>query len=992
MLQKMGTKILSDIYNDLKLLIKSITKFEENDEGFKICERYVVSNIKHHRYLSVDSHATKELIDRVVQKFIIHGKYDVAETFKRLIYSFLQNFDFANHPQYDLQWTLLTVLLDLSTETSNANLNCLKLSKEDFLVNPISNKNETVTDEIDWAKYLKADQEAFFSDFHSDNESVWSNSSEEEINLSNDNKKNETSLQLVPTTPVKSVSNYAVTLSEKLSWLYNEEQRSKNWVIKNIQHTWWNELEWHKCSVSSNLLDANFCELWQKISTNIKSISTFSEYEISRELLWMFHVQTSMLVFQETSCSFSIASNVSVPSLSVVSFNSIIQPFCAYFKMLHSINQFSAELHPKYNKKQLSQQPPLTYEAYNTALKRLIFKFRYKLIEIERRIMRQDDSNTLLSLSQLLRKYLNYIKILHDIHTKIVINWGIYPNWKCASSLLSNLYFEMQNSYSRERSNLCAYLYISSFTVYLNIIDTWLTEGRLEDWRDEFIIARIFEDESENTGRSKRFKVRYLDNICLKDPIMQSLIHRVKNMGNSIELLVSLDRISDLWKNTMTESYNDTNISLNSEFNKSLKTELLKYSFTQLEDQIDSISIKTSGQFAKENDVTLERNIVEQLLILDNPFLTKALERYIPIDLQRKDTVDSDNTNTNNPHADEDDTLFEMLEKISQFILPLRKLFENVLLKVLDSRYNSASKIVKSILTQEYKLEAHMKLMRSVYMMEAGHIMNKFNNLLFYEIESNQMWNNSYFLSCMLEEVLSQQWPDSSSRWSIKVENAHTCQVLQAVNLISLHYTIGWPISLVLNAESLELYNDIFRFQLKIKWAIWTLNNLRFSDLEKSKLKYMGESYEFFYIRRLESLRFWLMHAIGSIHTYLSGQVLQNLGMTLEKTLSETDSLDMIVSVHNEYLAQVHKHCLLTDGFEDLMITVNNIIEMCSHVRDLWCQKKILHASAELNSMESSYTKYHTYLALALHNAVQHKDADYLTGLSSAFNCSMPCI
>lgn len=53
------------------------------------------------------------------------------------------------------------------------------------------------------------------------------------------------------------------------------------------------------------------------------------------------------------------------------------------------------------------------------------------------------------------------------------------------------------------------------------------------------------------------------------------------------------------------------------------------------------------------------------------------------------------------------------------------------------------------------------------------------------------------------------------------------------------------------------------------------------------------------------------------------------------------------------------------------------MIEMCTHIRDRWSRKKLLLAAAELDVMEHSYIKYHTYLALALHNAVQHKDADY---------------
>lgn len=91
------------------------------------------------------------------------------------------------------------------------------------------------------------------------------------------------------------------------------------------------------------------------------------------------------------------------------------------------------------------------------------------------------------------------------------------------------------------------------------------------------------------------------------------------------------------------------------------------------------------------------------------------------------------------------------------------------------------------------------------------------------------MWNNAYFLSCILEEILSQWWPDSSSRWSITVSNIHTDKVLIAADNITLYYAIGWPINIVLNEKTFVKYNEIFRFQLKLKWALWTLNNLRFS-------------------------------------------------------------------------------------------------------------------------------------------------------------------
>lgn len=68
------------------------------------------------------------------------------------------------------------------------------------------------------------------------------------------------------------------------------------------------------------------------------------------------------------------------------------------------------------------------------------------------------------------------------------------------------------------------------------------------------------------------------------------------------------------------------------------------------------------------------------------------------------------------------------------------------------------------------------------------------------------------------------------------------------------------------------------------------------------------------------------------------------------------------------------------------------LIEMCSHVRTRWNYRKLIFPTEELDVLESSYNKYHTYLALALHNAVQNKDANYcksevlLTALYDTFH------
>lgn len=66
---------------------------------------------------------------------------------------------------------------------------------------------------------------------------------------------------------------------------------------------------------------------------------------------------------------------------------------------------------------------------------------------------------------------------------------------------------------------------------------------------DCFFYFRLLNDIAlENTEQYETFSLRPLDGICLSDPIMRFLIRKVQHIGQSIELLVSLDRITDIWK------------------------------------------------------------------------------------------------------------------------------------------------------------------------------------------------------------------------------------------------------------------------------------------------------------------------------------------------------------------------------------------------------------------------------------------------------------
>ncbi|CAG5101763.1 Similar to TUBGCP5: Gamma-tubulin complex component 5 (Fragment) (Macaca fascicularis) [Cotesia congregata] len=1052
----MGTYITNDIYKDLKLLINSLTGFEEKGQTarhFKLCEKFVLSNIKNHNYLPINSHIVRRSVNDLKEKFIVHGNYKVAERFTSLVDSLLTSsaFNFDQHPQHDLQWTLLSLLIELSNETSKSiistgddSIDALDLGSDDESDENFDSRtvdlNDSRTDEINWEEYLKEGQQEFFT-----------GSSQSTL------KK-------------KSSSNCPAELSLKSQAKSRSLEKftriveSQKWLELNVENTWWSEKNYQNVQVLSVFPQAHFCEIYESFRQSTSEAgksgtSLISEYQACREVLWMLTHQavTSSgdydnigVVYEKTLDEFSVNKNISIPSLTPKAFQSAFGSFVEYFSMVKKLNCLLENT--DINTSNIKSLFPITYENYSTSVMQYFNRLKEDIIDVEKKSMqRKFNPTTFLTLSKDLEPIVGQLSMLSDIHRSVLTDELLksQTNWEKSYRLLLNLYRQVENSSSRSRTNLCASLYLSSLKIYLNIIDTWLTEGRLEDFRDEFLVfkknfSNNFESTSSEDGdriKMASFAIRPIEKDGLViDPITKKLLRKIEEMGRNIDLLVTLNRISDMWKMN-AEIYDSTRIPLSEEFISYVIMELSKYGNDSSEidhsDQLDAANVDyeidrstnasdLSKVLVKETDtdnldngldaaclINLEENIRQQIRQINNPFLMKVFQNYLPslttptlsfvnfpatssvdtVDFREKNLEDRREVRTQWGVIN----IFDKLEGMSEFILPFRKALETTLDTILDRRYSCASKLVKNILIDEYKLERHLKLMRSIYMMERGHVMRKFYQLMFQEIETGNLATyriNPYGdLTNILEQVLSDEWRDSSSqnRWSITIVPSDggntTRQVIQAIENTTLDYSVDWPINMVLAEPVLVKYNEIFRFQLKLKWALWTLNNLLFTDLEGSS-EDMKDFFFHFNARRLECLRFWLLHAIGSIHTYLSGQVLQSLGLILENSLAQAKDLDTIIQIHNDYLDKAHEHCLQTPQFADIMTTINNLLEMCAHIRDRW-KRGVKHLMPqELDVMEKKYIKFHTYLALALHNAVQHKEADYLASLTTAFNCN----
>lgn len=150
------------------MLLTIFDEFQENDPGYRTCKKFAQSRLNPHIYPTITPQQTKRTIQEIIDKFCIHGKEDIARKFRELVDTFLTSFDFERHPQIDLQWSLLTLLINLSRETRNSSTKNLNQT-----VNVCdSSCSVDNTEEIDWAEYLKEGEDEFFKNYESDDLSV----------------------------------------------------------------------------------------------------------------------------------------------------------------------------------------------------------------------------------------------------------------------------------------------------------------------------------------------------------------------------------------------------------------------------------------------------------------------------------------------------------------------------------------------------------------------------------------------------------------------------------------------------------------------------------------------------------------------------------------------------------------------------------------------------------------------------------------------------
>lgn len=83
-------------------------------------------------------------------------------------------------------------------------------------------------------------------------------------------------------------------------------------------------------------------------------------------------------------------------------------------------------------------------------------------------------------------------------------------------------------------------------------------------------------------------------------------------------------------------------------------------------------------------------------------------------------------------------------------------------------------------------------------------------------------------LSSNLKDLISEKYPLISSNCEVTLQSSsELCEdPLDICNHLNIMVSLKWPLSVVVAEEEIKVYNSIFHFLIKLKWALHTLNGL----------------------------------------------------------------------------------------------------------------------------------------------------------------------
>uniref|UniRef100_A0A1B0G349 Gamma-tubulin complex component n=1 Tax=Glossina morsitans morsitans TaxID=37546 RepID=A0A1B0G349_GLOMM len=1008
-------------------LVKELTGFDDEDENLYHCEQFAWNIIRCHRNLSTNGHDVRRRIEGLQERFRVDNCAIYADYLGRLCDEITRHPLCIDHYEVDVHWSLLDFLITLAYNPTVA----LRRNKHKIDLNlpqPYEDTGKANNELIYWKNVLK--EHFITTTSYEDSNSELSEWSDEDGNTDECEQTAALKIKASDHQGDNGVLSHRMLGNVKPPQKSNpfvefDDNNPRTQLWDTVQHSWWLAGRNSQCQamLESRHIEANFSQYYSRFlnetSNNLirfQTPSTITEQHLMRELLWMFHKPSKCSIFDlDEQHNVIRRQSFTIPSVTGEGLSKYLESqFIPYIRMMETLSIFHKSIYDGSNR-----SPPRTVECYAANLHLHLKPIWAQLLNYERRLLQQQDLeiNTIINMRAYLNDAFIRLQCLYDIHQQVILSWEQYPPHICSALLLAGLTkcFQMENNITN--ANLAMSLLLASIKVFCEIIDTWWSEGRLDDWQQEYIVERISDvDQSVcmRKYRKNKPKLFFVPSQATKSILENSLFLLMQEhsleAGRTLNLLYEINRIGNL-RNTCDAVEGKLYNTFIKDFLQQVRTmqkEIKIQSQPSSSKQHDDESECYNDPFISTSEIKMKTKSVLSNLTTNDEFLLMSF------------ALNSNETEA--PRIMPNKTLnaldiFKQLQR-SLCSLPLEELLIKTLTQILNRRIELANSFVMKLYRDEFMILTHLQNLRKVLLLEASDVMYQFYSRLFKQIESGLPWANPSLLTMQLDDIISTRFPEMSSLFRVELIsmfNYQTTKVSEAVDELMVTYNFSRELKLIINGEDIEAYNKVFRFLLKVKWGITILERLSFPRSRKRPTPYADFNMIDLVMRRLEQLRFWMMYALQSVHFHLMTHVLQSMGDQLDKKINQCQNLKDLEMVHKSYLSTVCEHCFLVDNLNAIKVGVEQLLNLTCILNLEWvsCTQCLetknplsidIHDKSngdsnidddyvdntQIDAIELTYIRCHQYLANKLNNEVYLKRKSFLSGLSAAFNTSLP--
>ncbi|CAN1235026.1 Gamma-tubulin complex component 5 (Fragment) [Linum perenne] len=281
----------------------------------------------------------------------------------------------------------------------------------------------------------------------------------------------------------------------------------------------------------------------------------------------------------------------------------------------------------------------------------------------------------------------------------------------------------------------------------------------------------------------------------------------------------------------------------------------------------------------------------------------------------------------------------------------------------IKKQVDSVGRMVLSKLMNEWRLMDELAILRAIYLLGSGDLLQHFSTIIFDKLDKGETWDDEFELNTILQESFRNSADGSllNSPDSLVVTITRTHGLdgderptrkthphnfgLDALASLNFTYKVSWPLELIANAEAIKKYNQVMTFLLKVKRVKFVLDKVR-KWMWKSKGRVRNSSKRHWLVEQK------LLHFIDAFHQHVMDGVYHSAWRELCEGMTVAGSLDEVMEVHEAYLLSIQRQCFVVPG-KLWSVIANRINRILNLALDFYAIQQTLNSDEAASPMKA---------------------------------------